>query len=130
MFPTRLDEWKVSQSVKEVLQGLVDDGLVQSDKIGSSNCAYFNFKPQIHLTDLQSFGVFHLTKGQLSVATSRLGQLDNFVKLRGRVNAVKETLKNNQSQLEGVKAAIAAEQALRPESVSVIITSIDKLMMM
>jgi len=27
----------VSQSVKEVLQTLVDDGLVQSDKIGSSN---------------------------------------------------------------------------------------------
>ncbi|TFK20963.1 meiotic nuclear division protein 1 [Coprinopsis marcescibilis] len=27
----------VSQSVKEVLQGLVDDGLVQADKIGSSN---------------------------------------------------------------------------------------------
>ncbi|KIK97112.1 hypothetical protein PAXRUDRAFT_825284 [Paxillus rubicundulus Ve08.2h10] len=29
----------VSQSVKEILQSLVDDGLVQSDKIGSSNCA-------------------------------------------------------------------------------------------
>ncbi|CCM05457.1 uncharacterized protein FIBRA_07677 [Fibroporia radiculosa] len=27
----------VSQSVKEVLQGLVDDGMVQADKIGSSN---------------------------------------------------------------------------------------------
>ncbi|KAG8213803.1 meiotic nuclear division protein 1 [Butyriboletus roseoflavus] len=27
----------VSQSVKEVLQSLVDDGLVQSDKVGSSN---------------------------------------------------------------------------------------------
>ncbi|KAL6310435.1 meiotic nuclear division protein 1 [Sparassis latifolia] len=27
----------VSQSVKEVLQGLVDDGLVQAEKIGSSN---------------------------------------------------------------------------------------------
>ncbi|QRV96557.1 meiotic nuclear division-like protein [Ceratobasidium sp. AG-Ba] len=27
----------VSQSVKEVLQSLVDDGIVQSDKIGSSN---------------------------------------------------------------------------------------------
>lgn len=29
----------VSQSVKEVLQSLVDDGLVQTDKVGSSNCA-------------------------------------------------------------------------------------------
>jgi hypothetical protein len=28
----------VSQSVKEVVQSLVDDGLVQYDKIGSSNC--------------------------------------------------------------------------------------------
>ena len=28
----------VSQSVKEVLQSLVDDNLVQADKIGSSNC--------------------------------------------------------------------------------------------
>lgn len=27
----------VSQSIKEVLQSLVDDGLVQADKIGSSN---------------------------------------------------------------------------------------------
>jgi hypothetical protein len=30
----------VSQSVKEVLQSLVDDNLVQMDKIGSSNCRY------------------------------------------------------------------------------------------
>lgn len=28
----------MSQSVKEVLQSLVDDGLVSADKIGSSNC--------------------------------------------------------------------------------------------
>ena len=28
----------VSQSVKDVLQSLVDDGLVQADKIGASNC--------------------------------------------------------------------------------------------
>ncbi|KLO18345.1 Aldo/keto reductase [Schizopora paradoxa] len=32
-----LDAWSVSQSVKDVLQSLVDDGLVQADKIGSSN---------------------------------------------------------------------------------------------
>jgi hypothetical protein len=29
---------QVSQTVKEVLQSLVDDGLVQGDKIGASNC--------------------------------------------------------------------------------------------
>ena len=32
--------WPVSQSVKEVVQSLVDDGLVQMDKIGASNCEY------------------------------------------------------------------------------------------
>lgn len=30
----------VSQTVKEVLQSLVDDSLVQTDKIGSSNCRF------------------------------------------------------------------------------------------
>ena len=30
--------FQVSQSVKEVLQSLVDDGQVSADKIGSSNC--------------------------------------------------------------------------------------------
>ena len=35
-----LTRFAVSQSVKEVVQSLVDDGLVQYDKIGSSNCAY------------------------------------------------------------------------------------------
>lgn len=29
--------------MKEVLQGLVDDGLVQYDKIGASNCIIFPF---------------------------------------------------------------------------------------
>ena len=33
-----LVKFLVSQSVKEVLQSLVDDNLVQADKIGSSNC--------------------------------------------------------------------------------------------
>ena len=30
----------VSQSIKEVVQSLADDGLIQYDKIGSSNCTY------------------------------------------------------------------------------------------
>jgi len=34
----------VSQSVKEVVQSLVDDGLVQYDKIGSSNCTSCRLK--------------------------------------------------------------------------------------
>ena len=35
----------VSQSVKDVLQSLVDDGLVQADKIGSSNCGSIYARP-------------------------------------------------------------------------------------
>jgi len=40
---------KVSQSVKDVLQTLVDDGLVQADKIGASNCTSIE-----HIDTLQS----------------------------------------------------------------------------
>jgi hypothetical protein len=40
-FLTRVFMFLVSQSVKEVLQSLVDDNLVQMDKIGSSNCRWF-----------------------------------------------------------------------------------------
>jgi Mnd1 HTH domain len=38
----------VTQSVKEVLQSLVDDDLVQTDKIGSSNCKVLS-QPHVHL---------------------------------------------------------------------------------
>ena len=37
-FALRNEANLVTQSVKEVLQSLVDDDLVQTDKIGSSNC--------------------------------------------------------------------------------------------
>lgn len=37
------EEMTVSQSVKEVLQSLVDDDLVQTDKIGSSNCTCLTY---------------------------------------------------------------------------------------
>lgn len=42
----------VSQTVKEVLQSLVDDGLVQADKIGSSN--FFWSFPSQHGTMMQN----------------------------------------------------------------------------
>lgn len=48
----------VSQSIKEVLQSLVDDGLVSADKIGSSNCKPGIFFPPQLLTLAKSFGVF------------------------------------------------------------------------
>lgn len=57
------DAFAVSQSVKEVLQSLVDDGLVQADKIGSSNCTTaIVVQPDFRLITcayMQSFGVFH-----------------------------------------------------------------------
>ena len=50
----------VSQSVKEVLQSLVDDGLVQADKIGISNCESLRtLKLSLFITfSMKSFGVF------------------------------------------------------------------------
>ena len=54
----------VSQSVKEVLQSLVDDGLVQGDKIGSSNCELTIvslYAPSFYLLR-QFFGVSLLNK--------------------------------------------------------------------
>lgn len=34
---------EVSQTVKDVLQALVDDHLIELDKIGTSNCKLFHF---------------------------------------------------------------------------------------
>jgi len=55
----------VSQSIKEVVQSLVDDGLVQYDKIGSSNCTYSAISRfrEAHIFRVdQSFGVFPRNK--------------------------------------------------------------------
>jgi hypothetical protein len=55
----------VSQSIKEVVQSLVDDGLVQYDKIGSSNCAYsvVSRLRKAHISHFdQSFGAFPRNK--------------------------------------------------------------------
>ena len=63
-----LTRFAVSQSVKEVVQSLVDDGLVQYDKIGSSNCTYSvvsRFR-EGHITRVyQSSGAFPRNKGLL-----------------------------------------------------------------
>ncbi|KAJ3497572.1 hypothetical protein NMY22_g19685 [Coprinellus aureogranulatus] len=47
----------VSQTVKEVLQGLVDDGLVQMDKIGSSNFFWSFPSQQGSASDLSKVGL-------------------------------------------------------------------------
>jgi len=52
----------VSQSVKETLQSLVDDGLVQTDKIGSSNCM-----PVVEFTNICVFA----NKNKFSGASRR-----------------------------------------------------------
>jgi len=54
----------VAQSIKEVLQTLVDDGHVQTDKIGSSNCALFLITDVImhEIRGFQSFGAFRPDK--------------------------------------------------------------------
>jgi hypothetical protein len=54
----------VAQSIKEVLQTLVDDGHVQTDKIGSSNCALFLITDVImhEVQEFQSFGAFRPDK--------------------------------------------------------------------
>lgn len=48
----------VSQTVKEVLQSLVDDGLVQADKIGSSNCAYLHSSGLFYVDYVRIYAVF------------------------------------------------------------------------
>jgi predicted transcriptional regulator len=58
----------VSQTVKEVLQSLVDDGLVQAEKIGSSNCMLLGSGLVWRNTDYmhtyaQSSGVFRPNAG-------------------------------------------------------------------
>ncbi|THH21318.1 hypothetical protein EW146_g189 [Bondarzewia mesenterica] len=75
----------VSQSVKEVLQSLVDDGLVQTDKVGSSNF-FWSFPSQ---------------RGAV---------------MQNRLDAARETQKNNQRQLIEIKAGIDVERAARVES--------------
>lgn len=61
-----VDHCLVSQSVKEVLQGLVDDGLVQYDKIGASNCIIFLFfSSRLSLLIIQVFWSFPSERGAI-----------------------------------------------------------------
>lgn len=59
--------------MKEVLQGLVDDGLVQGDKIGSSNCRSHPFLTASSCCDL----LFSFL--ELSVRAWRNGAVQNLL---------------------------------------------------
>ncbi|KAJ7045518.1 meiotic nuclear division protein 1 [Mycena alexandri] len=80
----------VSQSVKEVLQSLVDDGLVQGDKIGSSN--FFWSFPSQRGTIMQN---------RLKQAKeTREGHQAQQTELRGHIEVEKAVRVNNESRTE------------------------------
>ena len=74
----------VSQSVKDVLQSLVDDGLVQGDKIGSSNCTSFATPLCQRLIRFQSSGAFPHSRAHWSARVDLLCQLCGIIFLRSK----------------------------------------------
>ncbi|KAJ6475366.1 meiotic nuclear division protein 1 [Mycena vitilis] len=80
----------VSQSVKEVLQSLVDDGLVQADKIGSSNF-FWSFPSQ-------RGAIMQNRLKQLTDA--REGYQTQQVELRVQIEAEKAARVDNESRTE------------------------------
>ncbi|KAG7098514.1 hypothetical protein E1B28_000458 [Marasmius oreades] len=82
----------VSQSVKEILQSLVDDGLVQADKIGSSNCTLLEFSIPARHDGPRPF------------------------EIQNRLNAAKEAKAANEAQLQEITDAIEKEKSLRQET--------------
>ena len=80
----------VSQSVKEVLQSLVDDNLVQIDKIGSSNCRCSDLLCIIILVMFNSmFACAHVPAGPGSLLELPFSEGRNrmflFIVMRGRL---------------------------------------------
>ncbi|KAG6917812.1 hypothetical protein DXG01_000872 [Tephrocybe rancida] len=95
----------VSQSVKEVLQSLVDDGLVQGDKIGSSNCEHKAgcMRTLLISATTQVFWSFPSQQGAM---------------IQARLSTVKELRDNQQKQLAEIRDNIRTERFARPESES------------
>lgn len=110
----------MSQSVKETLQSLVDDGLVHSDKIGSSNC-----RPIAEFTNICAF----TNKNKFSGASHRNAEaswvvfafpwhvLSWFFQVRNRLATGRNAKWGHNSQVEELEASIEREKAVRPESV-------------
>ncbi|KAG5651167.1 hypothetical protein H0H81_009631 [Sphagnurus paluster] len=93
----------VSQSVKEVLQSLVDDGLVQGDKIGSSNF-FWSFPSQQGA----------MIQGRLSSARETR---DN---LQAQLSEIKESIKTERAarpESESRTQALVQLSALRKQAV-------------
>ncbi|KAF9566780.1 meiotic nuclear division protein 1 [Agrocybe pediades] len=123
----------VSQSVKDVLQSLVDDGLVQADKIGSSN--FFWSFPSQHgvlvqarldaVTDIRRTHQNQIeeTKAAIEFAKSERNESDARTKALKKLNDVKKELSileaelnaygdSNPARVEEVKrAAFLAKEA-------------------
>ena len=118
----------MSQSIKEVVQSLVDDGLVQYDKIGSSNCTYAvgqRLREAYIFRIAQSFGTSLRSKVLwwvsicLEESQSSAHRADHPFcgQVQNRLNAAQETQRGLQEQLAELRTAIAAEMADRSESV-------------
>lgn len=96
----------VSQSVKEVLQSLVDDGLVQGDKIGSSNF-FWSFPSQqgamiqgrlASVKDTRNSYQTQLAEVKTSIDTEKLARPESEARSKSLENL--EALKKNLAVLE------------------------------
>ncbi|KAF8973286.1 meiotic nuclear division protein 1 [Flammula alnicola] len=113
----------VSQSVKDVLQSLVDDGLVQADKIGSSN--FFWSFPSQHgvlvqakLDRVKETGNAHrtqITELKSAIETARAERIESDI----RSNALKKLgeLKKDLCVLESELSAYGESNPARVEEV-------------
>ena len=129
----------VSQSIKEVVQSLVDDGLVQYDKIGSSNCTYsvVSRSGETHIFRLV-FWSFPSQQGALVgtlpsreiLYTYTVTSITRFpiLQVQNRLSAAQEMQRGLQQQLTELRAAVAAEKADRFGSVCLLSFNLSQLM--
>lgn len=107
--------------MKDVLQSLVDDGLVQADKIGSSNCMYALNPHALNNIDVNtrcSFLELSLATGSKRISASPLVERHlNGRQVRARLSKANNITDSINNQLKDTKAVIESEQALRKHSV-------------
>uniref|UniRef100_A0A8H7Y310 Meiotic nuclear division protein 1 n=1 Tax=Psilocybe cubensis TaxID=181762 RepID=A0A8H7Y310_PSICU len=113
----------VSQSIKDVLQSLVDDNLVQGDKIGSSNCKLqakldaakeTQSSHQSQIIELNS--AIHLAKSERAESDVRTTALKNLSELKKELSTLESELNaygdSNPAKVDEVKrAAFLAKEA-------------------
>lgn len=122
----------VTQTVKEVLQSLVDDGLVQADKIGSSNCSQAVRLCPSQSSLMSTLIVLTISLLELSLSEWRGGwfatyeplsgkQMSmhayHFMQLSNRLQTAKELQTDLRKQLQEVLETIQAEKEARSETV-------------